>query len=156
MTYNLFSDSCCSFCLKPKTSIRIIITALEKPPFQLLMSNLFHKFALRLSGTRCVCYSVVRNVSFVCLSCKSQPLMSAVFPVTDKVKVRADGGQDNIFAVEACWWLTCQSVSLESWCLVGISSQRWTAFQLNVPQMFHLKVPGWNLCHTRSQMDGGC
>lgn len=43
-------------------------------------------------------------MSFVCLSCKSQPLMPVIFPVADKVKVRADEGQDTIFAVEACWW----------------------------------------------------
>lgn len=29
--------------------------------------------------------------------------MPVIFPVTDIVKVRADEGQDNIFAVEACW-----------------------------------------------------
>lgn len=43
----------------------------------------------------------VIHVSFVRLSCRS--LMPIIFPVTDKVKVSAYGGKDNIFAVEACW-----------------------------------------------------
>lgn len=67
--------------------------------------------------------------------------MPVVFPVTDKVKVRANGRQDNIFAVEACWWLR--------WCFSG----SWCRFPLKAELV--LSSICWK-CSTLKSLDGIC